>query len=122
MNLKSCLPKTLILLLFFLFCFVIVGHFMRDSILEGMENNSNNESDDDENSDDDDNNLSSQNSGEIQFLKSSMKELQEKVKENQQDIAKLNHVLEQVKKNTKAIHHNSKAIMKATTSQLSNKK
>ena len=119
MKLKDCLPKILVGLLFFLFCFIIIGHVMKNSILEGMKNNEKNDNNDDNNSSAP---SVSKNAGDIQFLKESMNELKKKVKQNSKDIAKLNKESEQVKKNTKAINHNSNAIMKANTAQISGKK
>jgi peptidoglycan hydrolase CwlO-like protein len=122
MKLKDCLPKILVGLLFFLFCFIIIGHVMKNSILEGMKNNKDDEDHEvNEHSSGSTPNVSN-NTGDIQFLKESMKELKKKVMENHKDIAKLDQEAEQVKKNTKAIHHNSNAIMKANISQLSGRK
>ena len=77
-----------------------------------MENN------EDEDQDDSCDSTPASNSGQIEFLKMSLKELQTKVEKNTDQIAKLNEEKEQVKKNTKMINHNSNAILKATTSQL----
>ena len=122
----SNLFNILIYTLLFVFSISIFYHYLKDDILEGMENG---DDDDDDNSNSNSNNNSNNNnnscnvspatnSGQIEFLKSSLRELKGEVEKNTKNIAKLSEEKEQVKKNTKMINQNSNAILKATTSQL----
>ena len=116
----SNLFNILIYTLLFVFSISIFYHYLKDDILEGMENG---DDDDDDNSNSNNNNNScnvspATNSGQIEFLKSSLRELKGEVEKNTKNIAKLSEEKEQVKKNTKMINQNSNAILKATTSQL----
>ncbi len=95
-------------------------HCFENNVLEGLENSTTDEDDDD-----DDGSCQAtpaKNSGDIQFIKNSLNQLKAKVENNTSEIAKLNEAKEQVKKNTKMINHNSNAILKATTTQVGNKK
>jgi len=130
----SNLFNILIYTLLFVFSISIFYHYLKGDILEGMEND---DDDDDDNNNNSNSNSSSSNSnnssnnnnnscnaspatnsGQIEFLKSSLKELKGEVEKNTKNIAKLSEEKEQVKKNTKMINQNSNAILKATTSQL----
>lgn len=128
----NILSKILIISLYILFCALIISHFFRKSHgnLEGLtvvDNNTNSNTDDDDtdskitnttkyqnygNSD-----LPSTNQGNIQYLKEMMNNLESQVNNNKINIAKIMDEKEQVERNTEAIKQNSKAIVKATTSQ-----
>ena len=124
-SLLKNLPRTLIFSLLFIFSTVIIYHYFKQDILEGLENNNEDDEDNESENENDDNNscdsTSAKNSGQIEFLKMSLKDLQTKVEKNTNQLAKLNEEKEQVKRNTKMINHNSNAILKATTSQLGKK-
>ena len=123
-SLLKNLPNTLIFSLLFVFSVLIIYHYFKEdiAILEGLENNNDDNNSNNDSSNNDDNNscgsTTATNSGQIEFLKMSLKELQTKVEKNTEQLAKLNEEKEQVKKNTKMINQNSNAILKATTSQL----
>ena len=105
------LSKTLIFVLLFIFSISIIYHCFNKEILEGLENP---DSDDEENDGASCQATPAKNSGQIEFIRNSLKQLQAKVENNTKELAKLSEEKEQVKKNTKMINHNSKAILKAT--------
>lgn len=112
LSISKSLPKIFICVLIIFFCIVIVYHFSKKDILEGLEN---------PDSDDEDNDNSSscaaspaQNSGQIEFIRNSLQQLKKKVENNTQKLAKLSEAKEEVEKNRKMINQNSKSILKAT--------
>lgn len=119
------LPKIFICVLLVFFCLLIVYHFSKNDILEGLKVQEGLENPETDDEDDDSSSCGaspSKNSGQIEFIRNSLEQLKEKVDNNTKKLAKLNEAKEEVEKNRKMINQNSKAILKATTASKLTKK